>query len=244
MIDQKPIGTSIRSTPATYTGVMDEIRKLFAKENGVGAEWFSFNSKGACPVCKGKGEISYEMAFAEPVVVLCEECQGRRYNPTALSYTYHGKSIEEVMSLTIEQAMEFFTEEKVRRPLQSMMDVGLGYMTLGQPTSTLSGGEVQRVKLASELHKEGNIYILDEPTTGLHNRDIEKLLSLLRQLVAQHNTVVIVEHRLELIAQADWIIDMGPEGGSEGGKVLFCGMPDELLKCFDSKTGSYLRKSI
>lgn len=125
-----------------------------------------------------------------------------------------------------------------------MMDVGLGYMTLGQPTSTLSGGEVQRVKLASELHKEGNIYILDEPTTGLHNRDIEKLLSLLRQLVAQHNTVVIVEHRLELIAQADWIIDMGPEGGSEGGKVLFCGMPDELLKCFDSKTGSYLRKSI
>ena len=177
-------------------------------------------------------------------MVLCEECQGRRYNPTALSYTYHGKSIEEVMSLTIEQAMEFFTEEKVRRPLQSMMDVGLGYMTLGQPTSTLSGGEVQRVKLASELHKEGNIYILDEPTTGLHNRDIEKLLSLLRQLVAQHNTVVIVEHRLELIAQADWIIDMGPEGGSEGGKVLFCGMPDELLKCFDSKTGSYLRKSI
>ena len=240
VIDQKPIGTSIRSTPATYTGVMDEIRKLFAKENGVGAEWFSFNSKGACPVCKGKGEISYEMAFAEPVVVLCEECQGRRYNPTALSYTYHGKNIEEVMSLTIEQAMEFFTEEKVRRPLQSMMDVGLGYMTLGQPTSTLSGGEVQRVKLASELHKEGNIYILDEPTTGLHNRDIEKLLSLLRQLVAQHNTVVIVEHRLELIAQADWIIDMGPEGGSEGGEVLFCGTPDKLLDCPNSKTGKYL----
>lgn len=219
---------------------MDEIWKLFAKENGVGAEWFSFNSKGACPVCKGKGEISYEMAFAEPVVVLCEECQGRRYNPTALSYTYHGKNIEEVMSLTIEQAMEFFTEEKVRRPLQSMMDVGLGYMTLGQPTSTLSGGEVQRVKLASELHKEGNIYILDEPTTGLHNRDIEKLLSLLRQLVAQHNTVVIVEHRLELIAQADWINDMGPEGGSEGGEVLFCGTPDKLLNCPNSKTGKYL----
>ncbi len=241
VIDQKPIGTSIRSTPATYTGVMDEIRKLFAKENGVGAEWFSFNSKGACPVCKGKGEISYEMAFAEPVVVLCEECQGRRFNPTALAYTYHGKNIEEVMALTIEQAMEFFTEEKVRKPLQSMMDVGLGYMTLGQPTSTLSGGEVQRVKLASELHKEGNIYILDEPTTGLHNRDIEKLLSLLRQLVAQHNTVVIVEHRLELIAQADWIIDMGPEGGSDGGEVLFCGTPDKLLDCPISKTGHYLR---
>ena len=242
VIDQKPIGTSIRSTPATYTGVMDEIRKLFAKENGVGAEWFSFNSKGACPVCRGKGEISYEMAFAEPVIVPCEECRGRRYNPTALSYTYHGKNIEEVMSLTIEQAMEFFAEEKVRKPLQSMMDVGLGYMTLGQPTSTLSGGEVQRVKLASELHKEGNIYILDEPTTGLHNRDIEKLLSLLRQLVAQHNTVVIVEHRLELIAQADWVIDMGPEGGNEGGEVLFCGTPDKLLDCPASKTGQYLRK--
>lgn len=242
VIDQKPIGTSIRSTPATYTGVMDEIRKLFAKENGVGAEWFSFNSKGACPVCKGKGEISYEMAFAEPVVVLCEECQGRRYNPTALSYTYHGKNIEEAMSLTIEQAMEFFTEEKVRKPLRSMTDVGLSYMTLGQPTSTLSGGEVQRVKLASELHKEGNIYILDEPTTGLHSRDIEKLLSLLRQLVAQHNTVVIVEHRLELIAQADWIIDMGPEGGSEGGEVLFCGTPDNLLGCSISKTGNYLKQ--
>lgn len=242
VIDQKPIGTSIRSIPATYTGVMDEIRKLFAKENGVGAEWFSFNSKGACPVCKGKGEISYEMAFAEPVIVPCEECRGRRYNLTALSYTYHGKNIEEVMSLTIEQAMEFFAEEKVRKPLQSMMDVGLGYMTLGQPTSTLSGGEVQRVKLASELHKEGNIYILDEPTTGLHNRDIEKLLSLLRQLVAQHNTVVIVEHRLELIAQADWVIDMGPEGGNEGGEVLFCGTPDKLLGCPASKTGQYLRK--
>jgi len=240
VIDQKPIGTSIRSTPATYTGVMDEIRKLFAKENGVGAEWFSFNSKGACPACKGKGEISYEMAFAEPVVVSCEECQGRRYNPTALSYTYHGKNIEEVMALTIEQAMEFFTEDKVRKPLQRMIDVGLGYLTLGQPTSTLSGGEVQRVKLASELHKEGNIYILDEPTTGLHSRDIEKLLSLLRQLVAQNNTVVIVEHRLELIAQADWIIDMGPEGGSEGGEALFCGTPEKLLDCPASKTGRYL----
>ncbi|MCM1193723.1 MAG: excinuclease ABC subunit UvrA [Butyrivibrio sp.] len=242
VIDQKPIGTSIRSTPATYTGVMDEIRKLFAKENGVDAAWFSFNSKGACPVCKGKGEISYDMAFAEPVAVLCEECRGRRYNPTALGYIYHGKNIEEVMALTIEQAMEFFAEEKVRKPLQSMVDVGLGYMTLGQPTSTLSGGEVQRVKLAGELYKEGNLYILDEPTVGLHSRDIEKLLSLLRQLVAQNNTVVIVEHRLEMIAQADWIIDMGPEGGSGGGEILFEGTPEKLLKCAKSKTGSYLKQ--
>lgn len=242
IIDQKPIGTSIRSTPATYTGVMDEIRKLFAKENGVGTEWFSFNSKGACPVCKGKGEISYEMAFAEPVVVPCEECQGRRYNPAALNYTYHGKNIEEVMALTMEQAIEFFTGEKIRKPLQRMIDVGLGYMTLGQPISTLSGGEIQRIKLASELHKEGNIYILDEPTTGLHSRDIENLLSLLRQLVARNNTVVIVEHRLELISQADWIIDMGPEGGNEGGEVLFCGTPDKLLEHPASKTGQYLRR--
>lgn len=244
IIDQKPIGTSIRSTPATYTGAMDEIRKLFAKENGVGAEWFSFNSKGACPVCKGKGEIRYDMAFAEPVEIFCEECQGHRYNPTALGYTYHGKNIEEVMSLTIEQAMEFFAEEKVRKPLQSMVDVGLGYMTLGQPTSTLSGGEIQRVKLASELHKEGNIYILDEPTVGLHSRDIEKLLTLLRRLVTQHNTVVIVEHRLEMIAQADWIIDMGPNGGSEGGEILFCGTPDKLMDCTASKTGDYLRRLV
>lgn len=244
IIDQKPIGTSIRSTPATYTGAMDEIRKLFAKENGVGAEWFSFNSKGACPICKGKGEIKYDMAFAEPVEIFCEECQGHRYNPTALGYTYHGKNIEEVMSLTIEQAMAFFTENKARKPLQSMIDVGLGYMTLGQPTSTLSGGEIQRIKLASELHKERNIYILDEPTTGLHTRDIEKLLDLLRKLVSQHNTVVVVEHRLELIAQADWIIDMGPNGGSEGGEVLFCGTPDKLMDCSISKTGAYLRRSV
>ena len=240
VIDQKPVGTSIRSTPATYTGAMDEIRRLFAKENGVGPEWFSFNSKGGCPVCKGKGEISYEMAFAEPVVVPCEECGGHRYNPTALQYTYHGKNIEEVMGLTIEQAMDFFREEKVQKPLQSMMDVGLGYLTLGQPTSTLSGGEIQRVKLASELHKEGNLYILDEPTTGLHEKDVETLLSLLRRLVVQRNTVVIVEHRLELISRADWIIDMGPGGGSGGGEVLFCGTPEQLIACRRSKTGRYL----
>ena len=241
VIDQKPIGTSIRSTPATYTGAMDGIRRLLARENGVRPEWFSFNSKGGCPVCRGKGEIRYEMAFAEPVVVPCEECAGRRYNPTALRYTYRGKNIEEIMGLTIEQAMDFFHGEKVRRPLQGMMDVGLGYLTLGQPTGTLSGGEVQRVKLASELHREGNLYILDEPTTGLHGKDVETLLSLLRRLVARHNTVVVVEHRLELIAQADWIIDMGPGGGSEGGEVLFCGTPERLPSCAASRTGRYLR---
>ena len=243
VIDQKPIGTSIRSTPATYTGVMDEIRKVFAKEHGIKPGWFSFNSEGGCPVCKGTGQITYDMAFAEPVIVPCEECGGHRYNPTALSYTYKGLNIEEVMSLTIEQAQDFFENTKIHKLLQSMIDVGLGYMTLGQPTSTLSGGEVQRVKLASELHKEGQIYILDEPSTGLHNKDIEKLLTLLRKLVKNNNTVVIVEHRLELIAQADWIIDMEPDGGSGGGEVIYAGTPEGLLRCKQSKTAKYLRET-
>lgn len=240
VIDQKSIGTSIRSTPATYTGVMDKIRKLFGKANNVSASWFSYNSKGGCEVCKGTGQISYDMAFAEPVVVPCEECGGHRYNSTALSYKYRGLNIEDIMNLTIEQAMEFFDNQKIRSSLQSLVDVGLDYLTLGQPTSTLSGGEVQRVKLASELHKQGEIYVLDEPSTGLHGKDVEKLLTLLRKLVSQGNTVVIVEHRLELIAQADWIIDMGPEGGIKGGKVIFQGTPKEILQSNVSKTGRYL----
>ena len=240
IIDQKPIGTSIRSTPATYTGVMDEIRKIYAKANGVGAGWFSFNSEGGCPICKGTGQVTYDMAFAEPVVVPCEECGGHRYNPQALSYRYKGLNIEEVMNLTIGQAYDFFDDARIRKLLQSMVDVGLDYLTLGQPTSTLSGGEVQRVKLASELHKHGQIYVLDEPSTGLHAYDIEKLLALLRRLVSEGNTVVMVEHRMELIAQADWIIDMGPEGGSGGGTVVFEGTPEEIVNCSTSKTGRFL----
>lgn len=241
VIDQKPIGVSSRSTPATYTGVMDEIRKLFAKENGVGVQWFSFNSKGACPVCKGKGEITPEVAFADPVTIRCEECGGRRYNLTALGYTFRGKNIEEVMSLTIDQALEWFTQPKIRGPLSALQEVGLGYMTLSQPTSTLSGGETQRLKLASELRKSGNIYVLDEPTTGLHSRDVARLLELLRRLVDQGNTVVVVEHRPELIAAADWVIDMGPGGGNRGGEVLFAGTPKALAACEWSETGRFLR---
>lgn len=240
VIDQKPIGTSIRSTPATYTGVMDEIRKVFAKANGVGAGWFSFNSEGGCPICKGTGQITYDMAFAEPVIVPCEECGGRRYNPQALSYRFKGLNIEDVIMLTIGQAYDFFEIAKIRKLLQSMIAVGLDYLTLGQPTSTLSGGEVQRVKLASELHKQGQVYVLDEPSTGLHAKDIEKLLILLRKLVANGNTVIMVEHRMELISQADWIIDMGPEGGSNGGKIIFEGTPEHILRCVNSKTGKYL----
>ena len=240
VIDQKPIGVSSRSTPATYTGVMDEIRKLFAKENGVGVQWFSFNSKGACPVCKGKGEITPEVAFADPVTIRCEECGGRRYNPAVLGYTFQGKNIEEIMSLTIDQALEWFTQPKIRGPLSALQEVGLGYMTLGQPTSTLSGGETQRLKLASELRTSGNVYVLDEPTAGLHSRDVARLLELLRRLVDQGNTVVVVEHRPELIAAADWVIDMGPGGGNRGGEVLFTGTPEALAACDWSETGRYL----
>ena len=242
VIDQKPIGTSIRSTPATYTGVMDEIRKVFAKANGVGAGWFSFNSEGGCPICKGTGQIVYDMAFAEPVVVPCEECGGHRYNPTALSYCYKGLNIEQIMGLTIAEAIDFFDNAKIRKLLQCMIDVGLEYLTLGQPTSTLSGGEVQRVKLASELHRQGQIYVLDEPSTGLHANDTEKLLSLLRKLVDNGNTVVMVEHRMELIAQADWIIDLGPEGGANGGEIVFEGTPEQIMNCKSSKTGLYLKE--
>ena len=244
VIDQKPIGTSIRSTPATYTGVMDEIRRVFAKENGVGAGWFSFNSEGGCPVCRGTGQISYDMAFAEPVTITCEECGGRRYNPTALSYRYKGMNIEDVMALTIGQAYEFFDSAKIKKLLESMIGVGLDYLTLGQPTSTLSGGEIQRVKLASELHKKGQVYVLDEPSIGLHSKDTELLLVLLRRLVAGGNTVVMIEHRPEMIAQADWIIDMGPGGGSDGGEIVFEGTPEELVRCDKSKTGRALREMI
>ena len=245
VVDQSPIGRTPRSNPATYSNVFSDIRKLFemtpdAQIRGFKAGRFSFNVKGGrCEECRGAGVQTIEMNFLPDVYVRCKACGGHRYNPTALQYTYQGKNIEEVMGLTIEQAMDFFREEKVQKPLQSMMDVGLGYLTLGQPTSTLSGGEIQRVKLASELHKEGNLYILDEPTTGLHEKDVETLLSLLRRLVVQRNTVVIVEHRLELISRADWIIDMGPGGGSGGGEVLFCGTPEQLIACRRSKTGRY-----
>ena len=244
VIDQKPIGTSIRSTPATYTGVMDEIRKVFAKANGVGAGWFSFNSEGGCPICRGTGQISYEMAFAEPVTVTCEECGGRRYNPTALSYLCRGLNIEQVMGLTIAEAYEFFDSAKIRTRLKSMIDVGLDYLTLGQPTSTLSGGEVQRVKLASELHKQGQIYVLDEPSIGLHSKDTGMLLALLRRLVSEGNTVVMIEHRPELISQADWLIDMGPGGGSAGGEIVFEGTPEQIVSCKASKTGAYLKEMV
>lgn len=244
VIDQKPIGISSRSTPATYTGIMDEIRKLFAKENDVGPEWFSSNSKGACSVCNGTGEIKPDVAFADAVAIVCEECGGARFNPKALSFKYKEKNIKEVLALTIDQAQNFFSNKKIQDRIKSLQEVGLGYMTLGQSTNTFSGGENQRLKLASEIHKKGNIYILDEPSTGLHHSDTERLITLFNQLVNDGNTVIIIEHRLEMIALADWVIDLGPSGGHEGGQVIFSGTPADLMHCNNSVTGHYLKSVV
>lgn len=241
VIDQKPIGTSIRSTPATYTGIMDEIRKLFGKRNNIDPGWFSYNSKGACEVCNGTGKIKFDMAFADSVEVVCEACRGRRYNDEALSYKFNGLTILDVLKLTVEQAVEFFDSVKIKKSLDSLMQVGLGYLSIGQPTSTLSGGEIQRIKIASELHSSGNIYIMDEPSAGLHTEDIKLLNELIQQLVDSGNTVIVIDHRLELISQSDWIIDVGPAGGFSGGEVIFEGTPKELLKNNISKTAKYLR---
>ena len=244
VISPKAIGTSIRSTPATHTGVMDEIRKAFAAANGVAPSLFSFNSKGACEACGGTGRIVYDMAFAEPVEVVCEQCGGHRYSKTALGYAYKGRNIDDALNLTVNEALEFFEGDRILHPLKCLADVGLGYLSLGQPTSTMSGGEIQRLKLASELGRTGQVYVMDEPSTGLHNKDLAALLALFRRLVDDGNTVVIVEHRLELIAQADWIIDMGPGGGTDGGEVVFTGTPRDLLACPASKTAHWLQKSM
>jgi len=241
LLNQRPVNVSSRSTPATYTGIMDDIRKSFAAANHVSAQWFSFNSKGACPVCKGKGEILPDVAFADPVAVLCEECGGKRYNPTALHYLYRGLNIDQVMRLTVSQALDFFTQPRIRERLALLEDVGLGYLTLGQPTSTLSGGETQRLKLAEELNRRGKVYLLDEPSAGLHHEDIRRLLDLLQRLAAQGNTVVVAEHRLEIVAVADWVIDLGPAGGKDGGRLVFEGTPQQLTECPVSQTGKYLR---
>lgn len=240
-ISQAPIGTSARSTPASYIGVMDEIRKLFAAANHVSASLFSYNSKGACPVCKGKGVVTTEMAFMDPVTVTCEACQGKRYNDEALSYLYKGKNILEALEMTIDEAVDFFEERKITSKLRTLQEVGMGYMTLGQPTDTLSGGECQRVKLAARLKTKNGIYLLDEPTTGLHAADTRLLMKLLNRIVDQGNTVIVVEHDPDVVKAADWIIDMGPGGGKNGGSVLFEGEPEKLLLIENSYTAKYLR---
>jgi len=242
IIDQTAVSTSIRSNPATYTGIMDEIRRLFAQQNGVSASLFSFNSKGACPNCQGLGFIYTDLAFLEPVKTECEICNGKRFKEEVLAYKLNGKSISEVLAMTVQEAVDFFDKKELKRKIEAILDVGLDYLTLGQPLSTLSGGECQRIKLASNLHKRGSIYVLDEPTTGLHMSDVEHLLQIMNHLVDIGNSVIVIEHNLDVIKNADWIIDMGPEGGRKGGEVIFTGTPAELMEYPGSLTGHYLNK--
>ena len=240
LIDQSPVGVSSRSNPATYTGIMDDIRKAFAKANKVDAGLFSFNSKGACENCGGLGVLYTDLSFFESVKSPCEICGGKRFKDEVLAYKLKGKSIAEVLEMTVLQALEHFDQPDIQRKLQAMSDVGLNYLTLGQPLNTLSGGECQRIKLASELHKEGSIYVMDEPTTGLHTSDTAHLLEIINKLVDGGNTVIVIEHNMDVVRNADWIIDMGPEGGSKGGKVMFEGTPKQLLTAKQSLTSAYL----
>ncbi|MBU1934463.1 excinuclease ABC subunit UvrA [Patescibacteria group bacterium] len=242
IIDQSPVGKSSRSNPATYIGIFDLIRQEFAKETSSNPSLFSFNSKGACPKCKGLGTISYEMSFMDEVKITCDECNGKRYTEEVLSLEYKDKNIDDILHMTISELISFFENAQIKRQLQILCDVGLEYLELGQPLSTLSGGECQRIKLASELHKKGNIYVMDEPTTGLHLADIEKLLMIIQNLVNNDNTVIVIEHHLDVIKHADWIIDLGPEGGVKGGEIIFEGIPEDLIKCEKSYTGKYLQK--
>ena len=242
VVDQSAVGTSTRSNPATYTGVMDDLRKAFATENKVDAGLFSFNSKGACEACNGTGVVYTDLAFLDAFKSPCEVCQGRRFKEDVLAYTLDGKSISDVLAMTVSQAVEHFRKRKeIVRRLRAMHDVGLSYLTLGQPLSTLSGGECQRIKLASELHKDGSVYVLDEPTTGLHMSDITHLLAIIDRIVDGGNTVIVIEHNLDVVRNADWIIDLGPEGGGKGGEVVFEGTPGDLAKAKGSLTGRYLR---
>ncbi|GKU78926.1 excinuclease ABC subunit UvrA [Paenibacillus sp. L3-i20] len=241
VIDQSAIGVSTRSNPATYTGIMDDVRKAFASANKVNQGLFSFNSKGACENCQGLGVVYTDLAFLDSVKLPCEVCGGKRFKEEVLEYKLNGKSIAEVLEMTVEQALEFFQLKEVVRKLQAMSDVGLNYITLGQPLSTLSGGECQRIKLASELHKKGSIYVMDEPTTGLHMSDIGHLLEIMNRFVDAGNTVIVIEHNLDVISQADWIIDMGPDGGSKGGQVVFEGTPSQIINAEQSITGKYLK---
>jgi excinuclease ABC subunit A len=250
-IDQSPIGRTPRSNPATYTGLFDHIRQLFsmtqeARARGYSPGRFSFNVKGGrCEACKGDGTITIEMHFLPDVHVPCEVCGGRRFNRETLTVRYGGRTIAEILDMSVEEGVEAFAAvPKIHRRLQTLHDVGLDYVRLGQPATTLSGGEAQRVKLATELSKVATgrtLYVLDEPTTGLHFADIEKLLEVLQRLVDQGNTVVVIEHNLDVIKCADWVIDLGPEGGSGGGQLIASGPPEEIAATAGSHTGEYLR---
>ena len=228
VIDQSRVAANVRSTPATYTGIMDEIRKLFAKASGAPASLFSFNSEGSCPTCKGLGVTYTDLAFMEGVISTCEACGGKRFREDVLHHQLRGKSISDVLEMTVEEALDFFKEKKIRVVNEAMNEVGLSYLTLGQPLSTLSGGEGQRLKLAMELHKDGSVYIMDEPTTGLHLSDIGLLMKIIDRLVDAGNTVIVIEHQSDVIRQADWVVDLGPGSGKAGGEVVFAGTPAEF----------------
>jgi len=260
LVDQHPIGKSSRSNPVTYLKAFDEIRRLFAAQplsqyNRYKAAHFSFNIDGGrCEECQGEGIIRVEMQFMADVELVCESCNGMKFKQDILEVKYKGKSIFDILELTVNEAIEFFSlseenpEKRIVEKLKPLADVGLGYIKLGQSSSTLSGGESQRVKLASFLSKENNhkpkLFIFDEPTTGLHFHDINKLLSAFNALIENGNSILIVEHNLEVIKSADWIIDLGPEGGEKGGSIVFEGLPEDLIRCESSYTGRYLRKKI
>ena len=252
-IDQTPIGRTPRSNPATYTGVFTAIRDLFAnqpeaKMNGMGAGMFSFNVKGGgrCEACSGEGYRRIPMQFLADVFVECNECSGKRYNKSALDVHYRGRNIADVLDMTVEVAYRFFNDTPaIADKLRVLRDVGLGYLHLGQPATTVSGGEAQRIKLATELSRRSTgktLYILDEPTTGLHFEDIKKLLHVLNKLVEKGNTVLTIEHNLDVIKSADWVIDMGPDGGSKGGELVAEGTPKDVMKVKKSLTGQFLKK--
>ncbi len=250
-IDQKPIGRTPRSNPATYTDLFTHIRELYsltpeAKVRGYKPGRFSFNVRGGrCETCKGDGQIKIEMHFLPDVYVPCETCKGARYNRETLEVRFKGKTIADVLDMSVEEAVRFFAKiPKIQRRLQTLHDVGLDYIKLGQPATTLSGGEAQRVKLAAELCKVATgktLYILDEPTTGLHFADIEKLLETLQRLVDSGNTMIVIEHNLDVIKQADWIVDLGPEGGEAGGEIVAVGTPEDVAGVDSSWTGRFLR---
>ncbi|MEQ7226415.1 ATP-binding cassette domain-containing protein [Enterococcus avium] len=231
-----------RSNIATFTGIFEIIRELFSKENKVKKANFSFNSQGACPNCKGLGVVEFDLAFMESVTDVCEVCKGKRFSPNVLQYLYNGKDISQVLDLSVDEAISFFAKQPITVKLEQIKKVGLGYIRLGQALNTLSGGELQRLKLAISLDEYNQIYVFDEPTTGLHFSDIHTLLLVFEELINNGSTLIIIEHNLEMICNGDWIIDLGPGAGEDGGKVLFEGTPQKLLSSEKSITSIYLRQ--
>jgi len=241
-IDQGAIGASRRSNTATYIGIFDAIRQRFARANAASASLFSANAGGACPVCKGIGTVETDLAFMEPIVSICEVCRGSRFTDQVLQYRLRGKNIAEVLAMRVAEARAFFDEQDIRAPLARLDEVGLAYLSLGQPLSSLSGGERQRLKLATELANAGQIYVFDEPTTGLHLSDIDRLLSMIGRLIARGASVIVIEHHLDVIAQADWLIDMGPDAGQRGGRVMFEGTVLDMISTGTGETAAHLRR--